>query len=286
LDFAEETLQVASELGLALHEDAAASAPTEQQSRVAIDELRQWIANAGKAEDLERHIIGGLRKTVMRDGRIMWLSAAAAAEWDSVSPEQPVVSVEEPEDFKGTNIIDESTELESAQLLGNDSSRSTEVAEMFERFDADGNGFLSQAECRAAATALFPDVDWEVELWPALCEAYGADPAKGMDVAQFGSFVQQAEEDGPAEGEEAPADMDLATLESSFWMLPCSLTLLSSTMVLPKKVSAPVAITIASSSPCTTTAPLSTSSPTFLITGRLSPVRELSSSCIGSPCVS
>ena len=105
LDFAEETLQVASELGLALREDAtAASAPTEQQSRVAIDELRQWIENAGKAEDLERHIIGGLRKTVMRDGRIMWLSAAAAAEWDSVSPEQPVVSVEEPDEL--TAMID------------------------------------------------------------------------------------------------------------------------------------------------------------------------------------
>lgn len=75
-----------------------------------------------------------------------------------------------------------------------DESSECLTEEMFERFDADGDGFLSQAECRAAATALFPDEDWEEELWPALCEAYGADPAKGMDVAQFGSFVQQAEE--------------------------------------------------------------------------------------------
>jgi len=89
-----------------------------------------------------------------------------------------------------------------------DDSTAAQSAALFERFDADGDGFLSQAECKAAATALFPDEDWEEELWPALCEAYGADPAKGMDVAQFGSFVQQAEEDGPAEGEEAPADME------------------------------------------------------------------------------
>ena len=84
------------------------------------------------------------------------------------------------------------TEPDAVDVLDESSECLTE--EMFERFDADGDGFLSQAECRAAATALFPGEDWEEELWPALCEAYGADPTKGMDVAQFGSFVQQAEE--------------------------------------------------------------------------------------------
>ena len=44
---------------------------------------------------------------------------------------------------------------------------------VFARFDADADGFLSQAECKAAATAVFPDDAWDDELWPALCDAYG-----------------------------------------------------------------------------------------------------------------
>mmetsp|Transcript_8160 Transcript_8160/g.27099 ORF Transcript_8160/g.27099 Transcript_8160/m.27099 type:complete len:319 (+) Transcript_8160:1691-2647(+) len=82
---------------------------------------------------------------------------------------------------------------------------------------------------------------------------------------------------------EAKAAMYLATVLSSFCTLPCVFTDWRSTIVLPKKVSAPVLVTTASSSPCTTTAPLSTSDPGTLVTGRDSPVSELSSKRSGSP---
>jgi Ca2+-binding EF-hand superfamily protein len=68
-------------------------------------------------------------------------------------------------------------------------------AALFERFDADKDGFLNLEECKHAATSLFPDEEWDNELWTALCEGFGADPTKGMDVSQFAAFVAQAEED-------------------------------------------------------------------------------------------
>jgi hypothetical protein len=88
MEFAEGALETVIELEqstrVGLQEDAEGSMPTEQQSRVAIDELRRWIEDAGRAEDLEKHHIGGLRKTVMKDGRTLWLFATAAAEWHCV----------------------------------------------------------------------------------------------------------------------------------------------------------------------------------------------------------
>lgn len=74
---------------------------------------------------------------------------------------------------------------------------------VFARFDADADGFLSQAECKAAATAVFPDDDWDDELWPALCDAYGADPAKGLAAPAFAAFMQQVYEPEEPLGMEA-----------------------------------------------------------------------------------
>mmetsp|Transcript_8599 Transcript_8599/g.17442 ORF Transcript_8599/g.17442 Transcript_8599/m.17442 type:complete len:265 (-) Transcript_8599:652-1446(-) len=77
--------------------------------------------------------------------------------------------------------------------------------------------------------------------------------------------------------------MILATVPSRCCTLPCSVTVASNAIVFPKNVSTPVAVTIMLNSPCTTTAPLRTSSPGNLVTGRDSPVSELSSIIMGSP---
>eukprot|EP01043_Picozoa_sp_COSAG02_P008763 COSAG02_NODE_286_length_25649_cov_13.411272_16_plen_479_part_00 len=89
---------------------------------------------------------------------------------------------------------------------GDDSDEEHNAA-LFKRFDADEDGFLNLEECKHAATSLFPDEDWDNELWPALCEGFGADPTKGMDVSQFAAFVAQAEEDGEEESVDIEADL-------------------------------------------------------------------------------
>ena len=43
-------------------------------------------------------------------------------------------------------------------------------------FERRPDGFLSMTECKSAAKALFPEDDWDDELWGELCSSYGADP--------------------------------------------------------------------------------------------------------------
>ena len=85
-----------------------------------------------------------------------------------------------------------------------DASAGEHNAALFTRFDADKDGFLSLEECKHAAATLFPDEEWDNELWPGLCEAYGADATKGMDAAQFATFVAHAE----ADHEDEPVDFE------------------------------------------------------------------------------
>jgi hypothetical protein len=53
--------------------------------RASVDQIKDWINEACKKQnrpsDLEKQVIGGLSKTVMKDGRTMWLSPAAADRW-------------------------------------------------------------------------------------------------------------------------------------------------------------------------------------------------------------
>mmetsp|Transcript_25550 Transcript_25550/g.49987 ORF Transcript_25550/g.49987 Transcript_25550/m.49987 type:complete len:414 (-) Transcript_25550:219-1460(-) len=83
----------------------------------------------------------------------------------------------------------------------------------------------------------------------------------------------------------APATMMIvAALLKTFRRCPTSPSPLSKrAMVFPKNESYPVFSTIIGSSPLTTVPPERTSSPTLLVAGRLSPVREDSSMDIGSP---
>jgi hypothetical protein len=73
---------------------------------------------------------------------------------------------------------------------------------LFKRFDVDSNGFLSLEEARGAAAAAFPHEQWDDTLWPEMCADYGADPARGLDVAQWERFWADAslpEVESPAE---------------------------------------------------------------------------------------
>jgi len=97
LDFADNAIaqmeSVAEWAGVPLappEEDGEVDPPTAETLRASVDQIKAWIDEACKKlkrpSDLERQVIGGLSKTVMKDGRTMWLSPAAAARWDAVTP--------------------------------------------------------------------------------------------------------------------------------------------------------------------------------------------------------
>eukprot|EP01043_Picozoa_sp_COSAG02_P012382 COSAG02_NODE_477_length_21523_cov_11.763163_8_plen_838_part_00 len=65
-------------------------------------------------------------------------------------------------------------------------------AELFEMFDADHDGFLNTAECERVARALFPEEDWESEMWEEFCMSYGASSALGLNLSQFAAFRSHA----------------------------------------------------------------------------------------------
>mmetsp|Transcript_10185 Transcript_10185/g.35187 ORF Transcript_10185/g.35187 Transcript_10185/m.35187 type:complete len:355 (+) Transcript_10185:1443-2507(+) len=69
----------------------------------------------------------------------------------------------------------------------------------------------------------------------------------------------------------------------TFWKCPCSSTEAIMAAVLPKKVSPPVAVTIASISPLVTLLPILALSPHARVTGRDSPVRAAWSTWMGLP---
>jgi hypothetical protein len=57
--------------------------------RRSVDTIRSLMKRAGRAGDLEKQEIGGLRKTVMQDGRVLWLSQEARSSgWDKVDEER------------------------------------------------------------------------------------------------------------------------------------------------------------------------------------------------------
>jgi hypothetical protein len=107
LDFADNAIaqmeSVAEWAGVPLappEEDGEVDPPTAETLRASVDQIKAWIDEACKKlkrpSDLERQVIGGLSKTVMKDGRTMWLSPAAAARWaEEVEPEaEPEVAAE------------------------------------------------------------------------------------------------------------------------------------------------------------------------------------------------
>ena len=77
-------------------EDEGEDPPTAETVRASVDQIKEWINDACKKlnrpSDLEKQVIGGLRKTVMKDGRTLWLSPGAATRWAD-----EVEVVEEPE---------------------------------------------------------------------------------------------------------------------------------------------------------------------------------------------
>jgi hypothetical protein len=65
-----------------------APAKKKAQVRKSVDAIRGFITRAGRAKDLDKQEIGGLRKTVMEDGRVLWLSEKARCSgWEKVDME-------------------------------------------------------------------------------------------------------------------------------------------------------------------------------------------------------
>ena len=65
-----------------------APAKKKAQVRKSVDAIRGFITRAGRAQDLDKQEIGGLRKTVMEDGRVLWLSEKARCSgWEKVDME-------------------------------------------------------------------------------------------------------------------------------------------------------------------------------------------------------
>ena len=52
-------------------------------------------------------------------------------------------------------------------------------------FDVDEDGMLNVAECERAAQTLFPQDEWASELWPELCQTYGADPVQVRKLTEY-----------------------------------------------------------------------------------------------------
>jgi len=108
LEFADNAiaqLESAAELAgvqLSQFEDEGEDPPTVETMRASVDQIKDWINEACKKQnrpsDLEKQVIGGLSKTVMKDGRTMWLSPNAADRWaEEVEPEVEPDPEPEPE---------------------------------------------------------------------------------------------------------------------------------------------------------------------------------------------
>jgi hypothetical protein len=108
LDFADNAIArleaAADQAGFPLTqlEDEGEDPPTAETVRASVDQIKEWINEACKKQnrpsDLEKQVIGGLSKTVMKDGRTMWLSPNAADRWaEEVEPEVEPDPEPEPE---------------------------------------------------------------------------------------------------------------------------------------------------------------------------------------------
>ncbi len=65
-------------------------------------------------------------------------------------------------------------------------------AELFTKYDADGDGFLNASECERAALALFPEEGWESDMWEDFCKTFGASVELGLNLSQFAEFRSHA----------------------------------------------------------------------------------------------
>eukprot|EP01043_Picozoa_sp_COSAG02_P017559 COSAG02_NODE_798_length_17086_cov_72.770295_6_plen_797_part_00 len=136
LAFATETAQatedLAEKVGVALPRPNEVREMSEKkkkaQARRSVDQVKRWIKLSGREGDLEKQVIGGLQKTVMQDGRVLWLSHDARLEWDKVDEEklmeQREAALEEelrsPVMARPDDPLDTSTEF--APLVGLDES--------------------------------------------------------------------------------------------------------------------------------------------------------------------
>eukprot|EP01046_Picozoa_sp_COSAG06_P013139 COSAG06_NODE_789_length_12286_cov_11.884713_4_plen_712_part_00 len=142
LAFAEETGRATEDLALkvgvalprASEERKMSEKKKKAQAKRSVDQVRSWVTKAGREADLEKQVIGGLHKTVMQDGRVLWLSDDARVDWDEVDEEKLVEQKEaELEEALRSPVMtrpDDSLEIstEFAPLVGLDeSSEATSV---------------------------------------------------------------------------------------------------------------------------------------------------------------
>lgn len=151
LAFARETEQatedLAQKVGVALPRPNEVREMSEKkkkaQARRSVDQVRRWITKAGREADLEKQVIGGLHKTVMQDGRVLWLSHDARVDWDEVDEEKLMEQreAELEEELRSPVLarLDDPLDIstESAPLVGLDESSEAAPAEdhpVVERF--------------------------------------------------------------------------------------------------------------------------------------------------------
>ena len=84
----------------------------------------------------------------------------------------------------------------------------------FSKFDADKDGVLNASEMRQAFSQLFPNEQWDAELWPDTCAEFGVDASRGFDPAAFVKF-RNAMESLHGLPSEAVAKVDDSQLQSS-----------------------------------------------------------------------
>ena len=84
----------------------------------------------------------------------------------------------------------------------------------FSKFDADKDGVLNANEMRQAFSQLFPNEQWDAELWPDTCAEFGVDASRGFDPAAFVKF-RNAMESLHGLPSEAVAKVDDSQLQSS-----------------------------------------------------------------------